>query len=114
MACHVPAERASVATTRFNFAYAYAQAAQLKVASVQRTLQAQQDLQRIRFEGQQGVIRAKSEVEALRLQRNIPLVQLMRNRELDLRRHAIDKWDGHLPQNTAGTPFLGSTVARPD
>jgi regulator of protease activity HflC (stomatin/prohibitin superfamily) len=101
----------AVATTRFNFSYAYAQAAQQKVASVQRTLQAKQDLQRIRFESQQSVIRARSEVEALKLQRNIPVAELIRLRQIDLQRRAIDKWDGHLPTTTGGLPFLGSTLA---
>ena len=100
----------AVSTTRFNFAYAYARAAQLKVAAVQRTLQAEQDLQRIRIESQQSVIRAKSEIEALKLQRKVPLAQLMRARELDLQRRAIDKWDGRLPATTGPTPFLGGVL----
>jgi regulator of protease activity HflC (stomatin/prohibitin superfamily) len=100
----------AIATTRFNFSYAYAHAAQEKVASVQRTLQAKQDLQRIRFESQQSVIRAKSEVDALKLQRNIPVAQLIRMREIDLQRRAIEKWDGHLPATTGTLPFLGSTL----
>jgi len=87
----------AVATTRFNFSYSYAQAAQAKVASVQHTLEAEQDLQRIRFESQQGVIRAKSEIEALKLQRTVPFGQLLQLRQLDLQRRAIDKWDGKLP-----------------
>jgi regulator of protease activity HflC (stomatin/prohibitin superfamily) len=87
----------AVATTRFNFSYSYAQAAQAKVASVQRTLEAEQDLQRIRFESEQGVIRAKSEIEALKLQRSVPFDQLLQLRELDLQRRAIDKWDGKMP-----------------
>jgi regulator of protease activity HflC (stomatin/prohibitin superfamily) len=105
----------AVNTTRVNFSYAYQQAASDKVAAVQRTLQAQQDLQRIRFESQQSVIRAKSEVEALRLQRNVPASVIVRQRELELERRAIDKWDGHLPQSTQGIPFLGPTLgARAD
>ncbi len=106
----------AVSTARFQFAYAFAQAAQLKVASEQRTQQAEQELARIKIESQQGVIRARSEVEALKLQRNIPVAQLMRMRELELERRAIDKWDGHLPQTTTSVPFLGSTLGekRPD
>lgn len=100
----------AVSTTRFNFAYAYAQAAQLKVASVQRTLQAEQDLQPIRIESQQSVIRAKSEIEALKLQRKVPLAQLMRMRELELERRAIDKWDGHLPGTDGQAPFIGHAL----
>ena len=100
----------ALATTRFNFSYVYAQAAQQKVASFQRTLEAQQELQRIKFESQQSVVRAKSEVEALKLQRNIPMAQLIRMREIDLQRRAIDKWDGHLPAQTGTVPFLGSTL----
>lgn len=100
----------AVSTTRFNLAYAYARAAQLKVAAVQRTLQAQQDLQRIHIESQQSVIRAKSEIEALKLQRKVPLAQLMRMRELELERRAIDKWDGHLPAANGPTPFLGGAL----
>jgi regulator of protease activity HflC (stomatin/prohibitin superfamily) len=96
----------AVNTTRINFSYAYQQAAQDKVASIQHTEQAQQDLQRIRFESQQSVIRAKSEVEALKLQRSVPAAVIVRERELDLERRAIDKWDGHLPQSTQGIPFL--------
>jgi regulator of protease activity HflC (stomatin/prohibitin superfamily) len=106
----------AVSTMRFNFAYAYAQAAQLKVASVQRTLQAQQELARVKIESQQGVIRARSEVEALKLQNKIPIQQLIKIRQLDLERRAIDKWDGHLPQSTTTMPFLGGTLGgqRPD
>ena len=100
----------AVNTTRINFSYAYQQAASDKVAAVQHTLQAQQDLQRIRFESQQAVIRAKSEVEALRLQRSVPAAVIVRQRELDLQRRAIDKWDGHLPQSTQGIPFLGPSL----
>ena len=100
----------ALATTRFNFSYVYAQAAQQKVASVQRTLEAQQELQRIKFESQQSVVRAKSEVEALKLQRNIPMAQLIRMREIDLQRRAIEKWDGHLPAQTGSVPFLGNTL----
>jgi regulator of protease activity HflC (stomatin/prohibitin superfamily) len=103
----------SVATTRFNFAYTYAQAAQLKVAAVQRTLQAEQDLERVKAESQQSIIRAKSEVEALKIQRHIPLEQLIRIRRLDLERRAIDKWDGRLPQSTSALPFLGGTLGQP-
>lgn len=100
----------AVSTTRFNFAYAYGRAAQLKVAAVQRTLQAQQDLQRIRIEAQRSVIRAKSEIEALKLQRKVPLAQLMRMHELELERRAIDKWDGRLPAAYGPTPFLGGAL----
>jgi regulator of protease activity HflC (stomatin/prohibitin superfamily) len=96
----------AVNTTRINYSYAYQQAAQDKVAAVQHTLQAEQDLQRIRFEAQQSVIRAKSEVEALKLQRSVPAALIIQQRRLDLQRRAIDKWDGHLPQSTLGTPFL--------
>jgi len=101
----------AVATERFNFSYAYAQAAQEKVASVQRTLQAQQELERVRFESQQSVIRARSEVQALQLQRNIPVQQLVRLRELELESRAIEKWDGHLPPTTGTIPFLGQAIA---
>jgi len=100
----------ALATTRFNFSYIYAQAAQQKVASVQRTLEAQQELQRIRFESQQSVVRAKSEVEALKIQRSIPMAQVIRMRQIDLQRRAIDKWDGHLPTTTGTIPFLGPTL----
>jgi regulator of protease activity HflC (stomatin/prohibitin superfamily) len=100
----------AIATTRFNFSYTYSQAAQAKVASVQRTLQAQQELQRIRFEAQQNVIRAQSEVQAMKLQRDIPVAQLIRMRQLDLGRRAIDKWDGRLPTTTGTIPFLGGVL----
>ena len=100
----------AISTTRLNFAYGYAQAAQAKVVALQRTLQAQQDLQRIRFESQGSVIRAESEVRALRLQRAIPLPQIVRLRELELQRRAIDKWDGRLPQSTTALPFLAPTL----
>jgi prohibitin 2 len=103
----------ALATTRFNFSYSYAYAAQQKVASVQRTLEAQQDLQRIRFESQQSVIRARSEIEALNLQRNVPIADLIRLRQLDLQRRAIDKWDGKLPSATSTLPFLGPTLQPP-
>lgn len=103
----------ALATTRFNFSYSYAYAAQQKVASVQRALEAQQDLQRIRFESQQNVIRARSEIEALNLRRNVPIADLIRLRQLDLQRRAIEKWDGKLPSATSTLPFLGPALQPP-
>jgi hypothetical protein len=41
----------------------------------------------------------------------LPPAQVLQLRELELRRRAIDKWDGHLPQTTAGIPFVGREVA---
>jgi regulator of protease activity HflC (stomatin/prohibitin superfamily) len=103
----------AVNTTRITYSYAYEHAAQDRVASVQRTLQAQQDLQRIRFESQQSVIRAKAEVDALKLQRSLPVAEIIRFRELDLQRRALEKWDGRLPQATTGMPFLAPELAPP-
>ena len=100
----------AVSTERFNFSFAYAQAAQAKVVAVQRSLQAKQDLQRVSFESQQNVIRAQSEAKALELQRKLPTRDVLRLRELELERHAIDKWDGHLPQTAAGVPFFGDLL----
>jgi len=56
------------------------------------------------------VIRAQSEAKALELQRKLPARDVLRLRELELERHAIDKWDGHLPQTAAGVPFFGDLL----
>ncbi len=104
----------AIGTTRLQYQYAYAQASQDKVASVQRTFQARQDLQRVRYESQQGVIRAESEIRALKLQRSVSPQLLVQQRKLDLQRRAIDKWDGHLPQSTTSMPFLGGVLGKTD
>ena len=70
-------------------------------------LKAERDLQRIRVEAEQKVTQAKAEAEALAVQKQQVTAELIRLREIENQRKAIEKWDGRLPQVSGGaTPFI--------
>ncbi|GAB6875556.1 hypothetical protein [Thermaerobacter litoralis] len=76
-------------------------------------LKARRDLERIRIEAEQRVTEAKAEAEALRIQREALTPELLRLREIEAMRAAIEKWDGHLPNVTGGAiPFIQVPTGR--
>ena len=98
----------SLAAVNFDFSNAFDAAIEAKVTAEQQKLKAERDLERIRVEAEQKVAQAKAEAEALRVQRQEITVELLKLRQIENERLAIEKWDGRLPQYTGGPmPFIG-------
>lgn len=66
-------------------------------------LKAERDLERIRVEAEQKIASAKAEAESLRLQKQEITPDLLKLREIENQRVALEKWDGRLPQVTGGS-----------
>lgn len=91
----------------FTFSKSFNEAIEAKTTAEQLKLKAERDLQRIRVEAEQKVTQAKAEAEALALQKQQVTAELIRLREIENQRKAIEKWDGKLPQvSGAATPFI--------
>ncbi|HEY6896359.1 MAG TPA: SPFH domain-containing protein [Rhodocyclaceae bacterium] len=94
----------------FAFSKSFNEAIEAKTTAEQLKLKAERDLQRIRVEAEQKVTQAKAEAESLALQKQQVTVELIRLREIENQRKAIEKWDGKLPQvSGAATPFINVT-----
>jgi regulator of protease activity HflC (stomatin/prohibitin superfamily) len=97
----------------FAFSKSFSEAIEAKVRAEQDKLRAERDLQRIEVEAEQRLAMARAEAESLRLQRAHLSPELLRLREVENVRRAIEKWNGALPTVTgAATPFIdiGSPV----
>lgn len=93
----------------FDFSQKFNEAVEEKLAAEQRALKAKRDLERIKIEAEQKVTQAKAEAEALRIQREQVTPELLRLREIEVQRMAIEKWDGRLPNVTGGAiPFIST------
>lgn len=91
----------------FAFSKSFNEAIEAKTTAEQLKLKAERDLQRIRVEAEQKVTQAKAEAESLAVQKQQVTGELIRLREIENQRKAIEKWDGRLPQVTGGaTPFI--------
>jgi regulator of protease activity HflC (stomatin/prohibitin superfamily) len=91
----------------FNFSKSFNDAIEAKTTAEQLKLKAERDLQRIEVEARQKVTQAKAEAEALAAQRQQVTAELIRLREIENQRAAIEKWDGHLPHVSGGAvPFV--------
>lgn len=91
----------------FNFSRSFNDAIEAKTTAEQLKLKAERDLQRIEVEAKQRVAQAKAEAESLAVQRQQVTPELIRLREMENQRMAIDKWDGKLPNMSGGaTPFI--------
>lgn len=94
--------------TSFDFSDEFNTAIEAKQTAEQLALKAQRDLERIEIEGQQKVVQAKAEAEALRLQRQEVSKELIELRKIEANLKAIEKWNGVLPKVTGGsTPLIG-------
>lgn len=87
----------------FQFSRSFTEAVEAKTTAEQQKLKAERDLQRIRVEAEQKIASAKAEAEALSLQKSQVTPELVRLREIENQRKAIEKWDGHLPSVTGGS-----------
>lgn len=92
----------------FNFSRSFNDAIEAKTTAEQLKLKAERDLQRIEVEAKQRVAQARAEAEALSVQRQQVTPELIRLREMENQRMAIDKWDGKLPNVAGGgaIPFI--------
>jgi regulator of protease activity HflC (stomatin/prohibitin superfamily) len=91
----------------FNFSKSFNDAIEAKTTAEQLKLKAERDLQRIEVEAKQRVAQARAEAESLAVQRQQVTPELIRLREMENQRHAIDKWDGKLPNVSGGAvPFI--------
>jgi prohibitin 2 len=96
----------------FAFSKSFNEAIEAKTTAEQLKLKAERDLQRIRVEAEQKVTQAKAEAESLALQKQQVTAELIRLREIENQRKAIEKWDGHLPQVSGGAiPFINIQTA---
>ncbi len=97
----------------FAFSKSFNEAIEAKTTAEQLKLKAERDLQRIRVEAEQKVTQAKAEAESLALQKQQVTPELIRLREIENQRRAIEKWDGHMPQVAGGAlPFINVQPAR--
>jgi prohibitin 2 len=91
----------------FNFSKSFNDAIEAKTTAEQLKLKAERDLQRIEVEAKQRVAQARAEAESLAVQRQQVTPELIRLREMENQRMAIDKWDGKLPNVSGGAvPFI--------
>jgi regulator of protease activity HflC (stomatin/prohibitin superfamily) len=93
--------------TNFAFSQSFSAAIEAKQEAEQLALKARRDLERIQVEAQQKVAFAQAEAESLRLQKQEITPDLIKLREIEVQRQAIEKWDGHLPNvNGGAVPFI--------
>jgi len=97
----------------FNFSRSFNDAIEAKTTAEQLKLKAERDLQRIEVEARQRVAQAKAEAESLAVQRQQVTPELIRLREMENQRQAIEKWDGKLPNVAGGAiPFINVNGAK--
>lgn len=93
--------------TNFDFSKSFNEAIEAKTTAEQLKLKAERDLQRIKVEAEQKVAQAEAEAQALRLQKQEITPELIKLREIEAQRLAIEKWNGQLPNVTGGAvPFI--------
>lgn len=92
----------------FQFSKSFTEAIEAKSTAEQLKLKAERDLQRIRVEAEQKVVNAEAEAKSLAMQKQQVTADLLRLREIENQRRAIEKWDGRLPTYAAGgsVPFI--------
>src|SRR5512134_78974 len=92
----------------FQFSKSFNEAIEAKTTAEQLKLKAERDLQRIRVEAEQKIASAEAEAKSLAMQKQEVTSELLRLRETENQRRAIEKWDGRLPTYVAGgaIPFI--------
>lgn len=96
--------------TNFNFSSSFNSAIEAKTTAEQLKLKADRDLERIKVEAEQKIAQAKAEAEALRVQKQEITPELIKLREIEAQRLAIEKWNGVLPNVTgSAVPFINVT-----
>jgi regulator of protease activity HflC (stomatin/prohibitin superfamily) len=96
-----------VSIVDFKFSESFSQAVEAKVTAEQSALAAKNKLEQIRYEGEQKVVTAKAEAEALTLLKQSATPETIELQRLKVQQMAIEKWSGVLPQVTGGAiPFI--------
>ena len=96
-----------VSIADFNFSKGFNDAIEAKQVAEQHVARAKNDLERIKVENEQKISQAKAEAEGLKIQRQEITESLLKLREIENQRKAVEKWDGKLPSVTGGTvPFI--------
>jgi prohibitin 2 len=91
--------------TDFQFSDAFQQAIDAKVTAVQQALEAENALRRVEFEAQQSITQATAEAKGLELQKAQITPDLIRLRQIEVQRTAVEKWNGVMPNVvTSGGP----------
>lgn len=92
----------------FEFSKSFNEAIEAKTTAEQLKLKADRDLQRIRVEAEQKIASAEAEAKSLAMQKQQVTAELLRLRETENQRRAIEKWDGRLPSYLGGgaVPFI--------
>jgi len=92
----------------FEFSREFNVAIESKQTAEQMALKAERDLQRIKIEAEQKITQATAEAESLRLQKAEVTPELIRLREMEVQKQAVEKWDGKMPQVTGSgaMPFI--------
>jgi len=93
----------------FKFSEEFDKAIEAKVTAEQLKLKADRDLERIKIEKEQIIIQAEAEAQALKLQKQEITQELIKLREIEMMKLAIEKWDGVMPEATSGMPFIDVT-----
>ena len=88
--------------TDFQFSATFQQAIEAKVTAVQQALEAENALARVEFEAEQEIAKARAEAEGLRLQKAQVTPQLIRLRQIEVQRAAVNKWNGVMPNVVTG------------
>ncbi len=94
----------------FDFSKSFNDAIEGKTTAEQLKLKAERDLQRIKVEAEQKIAQAQAEAQALKLQKQEITPELIKLREIEAQRMAIEKWNGVLPSVTgSAVPFIQLT-----
>ncbi|MDR0522372.1 MAG: prohibitin family protein [Planctomycetaceae bacterium] len=98
----------AVNITNFDFSQEFNRAIEEKMTAVQKALQAEKELARIKFEAQQKVETAKGEAEAIMEKAKAEAEALNLKKQYVTMNliwlSAVEKWDGKLPTHLFGTP----------
>jgi regulator of protease activity HflC (stomatin/prohibitin superfamily) len=90
-----------VSITDFAFSDEFDKSIELKQKAVQEAERAKNDLERVRMESEQSIVKAKAEAESLRLQKGNITPEMLELRKIEVQKAAIDmmdrKWDGKYP-----------------
>jgi len=92
----------------FQFSEEFDKAIEQKVTAQQLKLKAAMDLERIEIEAEQAKRRSEAEAYGLQLQKSQITPDLVKLREIEVQKLAIEKWNGVLPMVTGGNamPFI--------
>ena len=89
--------------TDFQFSPAFQDSIEAKVRAVQAALEAQNALERVKFEAEQQITRATAEARSLELQKEQVTDQLIELRRIEVQQAAVEKWNGVMPSVVTGS-----------